>query len=95
MNEQIAHTAMAAIDKVAEEMTTTQKEHFAQVLTWLVGCYGKAPKRRAVLIMSDDESLHTVAINATEDEAAGLLAYLFARVDPRFLDKVGADKAVH
>ncbi len=95
MNEQIAQTAMAAIDKVATEMTTAQKEHFAQVLTWLVGCYGKAPKSRAVLVMSDDESLHTVAINATEDEAAGLLAYLFAHLDPRFLERAGEDKAVH
>jgi hypothetical protein len=74
MNKDIAHKAVEAITKAAQDMTTQQKEHFASVLTLLATCYGKDATFGGVLILSDGTKNILVGVNANEFEVAGLVS---------------------
>lgn len=80
MNKDIANKAVEAIMKVAQDMDTQQKEHFASVLTLLTTCYGKDAKFGGVLILSDGTKQILVGVNANEFEVAGLVSETHAHI---------------
>ena len=49
------------------------RDHFAQVLLELVGCYKTENNRKAVLLIDSNEVLVTMAINATESDVVDVL----------------------
>lgn len=84
----IAQAAVIAITKLSKHATRQQKEHFTQALTILAQCYGDDAKYRGVLIMSNDEEMATLSINADPWETAGLVHLCYDQLNLKAFQKM-------
>lgn len=88
VDPEIAAAAVAAITKLSKHGTKKQKEHFTQVLAKLADCYGDASTSHALVLISDDDAMYTMSINADPWEAAGLIQMCYDNMNLKAFQKM-------
>lgn len=95
VDSKISDAAVAAITKLSKQGTKAQKEHFTQALTMLAQCYGEDAKFHAVLIMSSDDEMATLSINADPWETAGLVQMCYDQLNLKVFQKMPDNYEAH
>lgn len=90
IDKELAHAAVAAIERLSKEGTRQQKEHFTQVLAKLADCYGKDSTNQALVVINDsaEDSMYTISINADSWEAAGLIQMCYDNMNLKAFQKM-------
>lgn len=95
IDPELAAAAVAAITKLAKRATKHQKEHFVELLTKLAECYGDESKSRAILLVSDDDSLYTMSVNADPWDAAGMIQLCYDNMNLKVFQKMPEQYQAH
>ena len=95
VDPEIAAAAVAAITKLSKHGTKKQKEHFTQVLAKLADCYGDASTSHALVLISDDDAMYTMNINADPWEAAGLIQMCYDNMNLKVFQKMPDNYPAH
>lgn len=95
IDPEIAAAAVAAITKLSKHGTKKQKEHFTQVIAKLADCYGDTSTSHALLLISDDDNMYTMSINADPWEAAGLIQMCYDNMNLKVFQQMPDNYAAH
>ncbi len=88
VDTELAQAAIKAIERLAKHGTKDQKEHFTRVITALAHCYGEDSKHHAVLLVSSEDEMMTMAINADPWETAGLVQMCYDNMNLKVFQKM-------
>ena len=95
VDPEIAAAAVAAITKLSKHGTKQQKEHFTQVIAKLADCYGEKSQAHALVLISDDDHLYTMSVNADAWEAAGLIQMCYDNMNLKVFQKIPDNYPAH
>ena len=95
VDPEIAAAAVAAITKLSKHGTKQQKEHFTQVIAKLADCYRDDSTSHALLLISDDDNMYTMSINADPWEAAGLIQMCYDSMNLKVFQKTPDNYPAH
>lgn len=95
IDKELAQAAIKAIERLSREGTTKQKEHFTQVLAKLADCYGDDSTSHALVLISDEDNMYTMSINADPWEAAGLIQMCYDNMNLKVFQKMPDNYEAH
>ena len=95
VDKELAQAAIKAIERLSREGTTKQKEHFTQVLAKLADCYGDDSTSHALVLISDENSMCTMSINADPWEAAGLIQMCYDNMNLKVFQQMPDNYEAH
>ena len=95
IDQELAQAAIKAIERLSREGTKEQKEHFTQVIAKLADCYGDKSQAHALVVVSDEDNLYTMSINADPWEAAGLIQMCYDNMNLKVFQKMPDNYHAH
>jgi hypothetical protein len=95
VSKTISAAAIAAIMKLSKHGSKEQKEHFAEMLTMLADCYDDERNQKAVIIMSNDEVMATLSINADPWDTAGMVSACYDKLNLQAFQKMPEHYQAH
>ena len=95
IDPEITAAAVAAITKLSKTGTKEQKEHFTRAIAQLAECYNGQDNVHALLLVSDDNCLYTMTINADQWEAAGLIQMCYDNMNLKVFQKMPDNYHAH
>lgn len=88
IDNDMAKAAVSAIECLSRKGTQQQKEHFTKVITTLAECYNEEANQHAVLLVSNEDVLITISINADPWETAGLVQMSYDTLNLKAFQKM-------